>query len=56
MCKWIESVQTDKVVLEVYECQCGFHMGLDTSYLEQVAEIKIECPSCGETIETTEED
>lgn len=40
--------------LEVYECECGFHIGLDATYLEQVEEVVIECPSCGSIIDTGE--
>ena len=36
MAKLIETVETDKCSLSVYECDCGFHLGIDTSYLEQV--------------------
>jgi len=50
MCKFIESVSSDRVELEVYECSCGFHIGIDSSYLEQVDDVKIVCPSCGEII------
>ena len=50
MCKFIESVSSDRVELEVYECSCGFHIGIDSSYLEQVDDVEIICPSCGELI------
>ena len=34
-------------VLEVYECTgCGYHMGVDSIYLDQVGDVKGECPSC----------
>jgi len=47
----IESIETSKTSLEVYECACGYHMGIDSSYLEQVEEdTSLECPSCGEEI------
>ena len=49
--KLVENIETNKVCLEVYECTCGYHMGIDSSYLEQVDEnISLECPSCGEEI------
>jgi hypothetical protein len=46
MPKYIESIETTKVQLEVIECDCGFHLGLDATYLDQVDEIIITCPSC----------
>ena len=48
--KHIGDVETDKYSLEVYECKCGFHLGLDATYLEQVGDICIICPSCNEYI------
>jgi predicted nucleic acid-binding Zn-ribbon protein len=34
--------------LEVFECQaCGFHVGIDGSYLIQAGGVKMRCPSCG---------
>jgi hypothetical protein len=51
MCKFIESVSTDRVELEVYECECGFHIGIDASYLDQVGDVKIVCPSCKKAIQ-----
>lgn len=44
------SVGTKKYSFEVIECECGFHIGLDATYLDQVADIDIKCPACGETI------
>jgi hypothetical protein len=46
------TVVADKAELEVYECPCGFHLGIDASYLEQVGDVTIECPSCGELFKT----
>jgi len=38
----------EKYELEVVECDtCGFHLGLDASYLEQVGGVKLFCPGCG---------
>ncbi len=50
--KKLNDIETDQIQLEVYECDCGFHIGLDYSYMEQVKEIKIKCPSCGKEINT----
>jgi len=42
--------------LEVYECsRCCFHIGLDSTFLDQVGPRQITCPSCYETISTEEE-
>ncbi len=48
----LESFENDKVSLEVFECDCGFHMGLDSSYLDQVGDIEIACPACQRVIKT----
>jgi len=51
--KHVGDVETDDFVLEVYECICGFHIGFDSSYLDQVDdEIEIQCPSCKRRIKT----
>jgi len=46
----LNGIETEEYVLEVIECDCGFHIGLDATYLDQVGDIDIKCPSCGETI------
>lgn len=56
MAKYIESIQTNVVSLQIYECDCGFHIDIDATYLDQVADVKIECPSCGELVDTEELD
>ncbi len=48
----LESAITEKYRLMVIECACSFHIGLDISYLEQVGEIIVNCPSCNEVINT----
>ena len=53
MSKYIETVATSTVELEVIECVCGFHIGIDGTYLDQVGDIKLECPVCQTTIDTT---
>ena len=45
--KEIGQLHNDRVELAVYECPCGFHIGFDVSYLEQVGPCEITCPSCG---------
>ena len=43
---YLESVEAESSELEVYECVCGFRLGLDATYLEQVGDIVISCPAC----------
>jgi hypothetical protein len=43
-CKPIDPVLCE---LETVECTCGYHMGVDATYLDQVGTAKIPCPSCG---------
>jgi hypothetical protein len=50
--KRLNSVETDKVQLEVIECDCGFHIGLDATFIDQVDDIICRCPSCGKEINT----
>jgi hypothetical protein len=47
--KYIEDHDTEKCELEIYECQCGFHIGVDATFLGQMTDpaFKIVCPSCG---------
>jgi len=52
MAKYIESLQGNTSSIEVVECGCGYHMGFDGSYLDQVGDIECECPACGCTINT----
>jgi hypothetical protein len=44
----LREVDPSKVELELYECQCGFHFGVDATYLDQVGDIELKCPSCEE--------
>lgn len=47
--KWITSLHNDKCELEVFECECGFHLGIDATWVDQdVYDLKyvIECPNC----------
>lgn len=54
MPKHTESITTSKVELEVGECDCGYHFTADATYLDQVGDFIIECPSCGEEINTAD--
>ena len=49
---FIESLQGDTATIEVVECTCGYHMGIDSSFLDQVSDFKASCPSCGAIINT----
>ena len=48
----LESVEVGKVQLEVGECDCGYHFGVDATYLDQVGDFKFKCPSCRREIDT----
>ena len=50
--KRLEPACSEKYELDVIECDCGFHIGLDATYLDQVDEIEIPCPSCKRIIYT----
>jgi hypothetical protein len=51
--KRLNSVETEQYQLEVVECDCGYHMGIDATYLDQVGDVLIECPSCGMSFDTS---
>ena len=50
--KRLTSVVTNQYSLEVVECVCGYHMGVDASYLLQVGDLILECPVCNRIIAT----
>ena len=50
--KRLPSINTDIVELEVIECSCGYHMGIDSTFLEGVGDFKTICPSCSREIDT----
>ena len=52
--KRLKSVENDQVQLEVIECDCGYHMGIDATYLDQVGDFMTRCPNpaCRKLIET----
>ena len=50
----LPSVETEKVQLEVIECDCGYHMGIDATFLDQVGDFETTCPSCTCIIDTAE--
>lgn len=50
--KRLNSIENDTVQLEVGECDCGYHFGVDATYLDQVGDFIFKCPSCGKAIDT----
>lgn len=50
--KRLNSIENEQVQLEVIECNCGFHIGLDAGFIEQVGDFVITCPSCSDRIDT----
>ena len=50
--KRLRSIENDQVQLEVVQCDCGFHLGIDATFLDQVGDLTIKCPSCEAVIDT----
>jgi len=50
----LNSVETEKVQLEVVECNCGYHMTADFTYIDQVKDFDLVCPACNDKINTKE--
>lgn len=50
--KRLDSVENGQVSLEIGECDCGYHFGVDATYLDQVGDFAFSCPSCGKVIDT----
>ncbi len=48
----LKSVENEQIQMEIIECDCGYHMGIDATFLDQVADFKTNCPSCGVIIDT----
>jgi Zn ribbon nucleic-acid-binding protein len=48
----LKSVETEEYSLEVVECVCGFHLGVDFFWLDQIGDLKILCPACNREIDT----
>ena len=53
--KRLKGVENGQVSLEVGECDCGYHFGVDATYLDGVvdADFTFNCPNCGEEIDTS---
>jgi hypothetical protein len=43
----LSDIETDEVQLEVIECNCGYHIGFDATFAEQVDTASVICPACG---------
>lgn len=43
-CKPVDDPRS--VELEIVECACGFHLGVDATFLLQVGAVTVACPSC----------
>lgn len=52
--KYIGDCDVGRFQLYVYECPCGFHLGIDASYLEAVDDVVVPCPNCKEEFNTME--
>jgi hypothetical protein len=50
--KRLKSVSTEQYELEVFECDCGFHLGLDFTYMDQIDDFTINCPCCNRVFDT----
>lgn len=50
--KQLQSVETDEYSLEIIQCSCGFHLGIDATYLEQIGDFIILCPCCSKFLNT----
>lgn len=48
----IKTINPSSCELITIECECGYHMGIDYSYVEQVSDFKTFCPSCDRIIDT----
>ena len=50
--KRLDGIENGTVSLEVGECDCGYHFGVDATYLLQVGDFRFPCPSCKTIIDT----
>ena len=49
----LNSAVTEQYELEVVECDCGYHLGIDATYLLQVEDFITKCPACNVEIDTS---
>ena len=50
----MKSIETEQYTLEVIQCDCGYHMGIDATFIKQVNDFVTVCPSCSAVIDTEE--
>ena len=48
----MKRVSLSKCEIEVIECDCGYHLGVDATYIDQVGHFLTRCPSCDREINT----
>jgi len=48
--------EAKKADLEIIECECGFYLGIDASWLdlEEASNFEMRCPSCGRDLHVEE--
>jgi len=51
--KRLKGIVNCKVELEIIECDCGYHMGIDATFLDQVEDFITTCPACKAIIDTS---
>jgi len=55
----LNDVETEEYSLEVYRCSCGFVVGFDATFIDQVCPPadfpSVVCPACGMRIEADPE-
>ena len=52
--EYLEDAVSDKYTLEVAECACGFHFGIDSTFLEQESNFIFKCSACDREHHTAE--
>lgn len=55
--KQLDSVENNQVALEVVECDCGFHLGIDAIWLDHSPNaegFEMNCPACNRIIPVDE--
>ena len=53
--KRLTPIETDEYSLDVIECDCGMHIGLDFSFIDQLGDIYITCPNCKKLVTSNDE-
>ena len=48
----MKQVDIKKCEIEIIECDCGYHLGVDMTFVEQVGDFTTICPSCKKMIDT----